>query len=363
MASDSDNWYPGSFTKNFSWGSESGLGELYDCIRIGFGNELEDVPRQTFRQRIENHYSFYVSANFFLFNRQVRGEDHLIADELVFQALTAKHTQRFDKLALFAFNFSYVGRFKGASPGQRRPALWAHWYVRDRLAKQLNWEFSSVNANDIERYIFNDPRYRAQGARKVATNLNHLYKIGHLNQVATEKVERWWVDAVFLAMDRLIEDRLIDRASTSESQYRSLLDTSGFTEITGRHSLEKNLAVKHLLRLYTACGARDRFSEEAVKERTEVKLADVERWISPNDTDPLGAVHPTNPRILKSVPATCAMLAHYAGFEIIPSLEMEDFDPVAFVRERTRVALDRLKADGIKPTMSAEEILRMTRER
>jgi hypothetical protein len=363
MASDSDEWQPGSFTKNFSWGSARGLRQLYDCIRIGFGDRLEDVPRETFRRRIRNHYSFYIPANFFLFNRLVRGKDHLIADELVFQALTAKHTQRFDKLALFAFNFSYAGQFKGASPGQRRPALWAHWYVRDRLAEQLNWNFKKVNSDDIERYLLNDPRYRGETARKVATNLNHLYKIGHLDDVASEKVERWWVDAVFLAMDRLIEDRLIEGTPTNEGQYASLLDEAGFMGITGRHGLEKDLAVNHVLRLYTACGARTRFSEEAVRERTELKLIDVERWINPNDTDPRGAVHPTNPRILKSIPAACAMLAHYAGFEIISSMEMEDFDPAAFVRERTRAALIRLKAEGIEPTMSAEEVLRMTRGR
>ncbi len=134
-------------------------------------------------------------------------------------------------------------------------------------------------------------------------------------------------------------------------------------EITGRQSLEKNLAVKHVLRLYTACGARERFSEEAVRARTELKVSDFEQWINPNDTDPRGAVHPTNPRILKSIPAACAMLATYAGFDIISSMEMEDFDPIAFVRERTRAALNRLKADGIEPTMSAEEVLRITRGR
>jgi hypothetical protein len=364
MVSDSDEWRPGSFTKNFSWGSESGLGQLYDCIRVGFDNNLKNVLRETFRRRVQGRYSFYIPANFFLFNRQIGGKDYLIVDELVFQALTAKHTQRFDKLALFAFNFSYAGHFKGAAVGQRRPALWAHWYVRERLAKEFGWNTRKVNADDIERYIRSDPRYRAQGARKVATNLNHLYKIGRLRDVGTDKVERWWVDAIFLAMDRLIEDRLIGHASTRESGYASLLDASGFMEITGRPSLEKNLAVKHVLRLYVACGSRERFSEEAVKQRTELKLSDIERWISPNDTDPLGAVHPTNPTILKSIPAACAMLAHYdAGFEIISSMEMDDFDPVAFVRKRTRTALDRLKAEGIEPTMSAEEVLRMTRGR
>ena len=57
------------------------------------------------------------------------------------------------------------------------------------------------------------------------------------------------------------------------------------------------------------------------------------------------------------------MLATYAGFEVISAIAMEDFDPVLFVRDRTRAALERLKSDGVKPTMSAEEVLRLTRER
>ena len=57
------------------------------------------------------------------------------------------------------------------------------------------------------------------------------------------------------------------------------------------------------------------------------------------------------------------MLAMHAGFEVLPLLAMEDFDPEVFVRERTRAALERLKAKGVKPTMTAEEVLRLTRER
>lgn len=32
-------------------------------------------------------------------------------------------------------------------------------------------------------------------------------RIGHLSDFAGKRVERWWVDALFLALDRLIEDR------------------------------------------------------------------------------------------------------------------------------------------------------------
>ena len=87
MAIENDDWRAGSFTKNFAWGAESGLSQLYDCIRLGFDNRLENVPRETFRKRVVNQYSFYIPANFFLFTRLIDGVDHVIADELVFQAL------------------------------------------------------------------------------------------------------------------------------------------------------------------------------------------------------------------------------------------------------------------------------------
>jgi hypothetical protein len=86
------------------------------------------------------------------------------------------------------------------------------------------------------------------------------------------------------------------------------------------------------------------------------------RLTSP-DPAPRGAVHPTNPRILKSIPRACAMLATYAGFDVISALAMEEFDAEAFIRERTQAALASLREQGIEPTMTAEEVLRLTRER
>ena len=279
------------------------------------------------------------------------------------QALTGAPGDRFDKLALFAFNFSYVGEYKGASPEQRRPALWAHHYVRDRVAGELGWNVRNVDADDIESFVENNPRYRAQGARKLATNLNHLYKIGKLGGFKSDQVDRWWVDALFLALDRLIEDRRQSGKPIPDGQLGAALDASGFKELTGRPSLEKRLATKHLIRLYVECGGRDRFSEEAVLARMETKLADVKEYLAPNSPEPMGAVHLTNPRILKSIPAICAMLATYAGFEIIGALQIEDFDAAAFVKERTRQALEALQEEGVQATMTAEELLRLTRGR
>ena len=48
-----EDWRPGSFPKNFSWGSERGFVQLYESIRIGFNLTLEDVTRKSFRERLK----------------------------------------------------------------------------------------------------------------------------------------------------------------------------------------------------------------------------------------------------------------------------------------------------------------------
>ena len=127
-------------------------------------------------------------------------------------------------------------------------------------------------------------------------------------------------------------------------------------------SVEKDLAIRHLIRLYVECGGRDRFSEEHVRERTRLKIPDLE-WYIANDPRPRGAVHPTNPGILKSIPRACAMLATYAGFDVIDPDELEHFDANEFVRRHVQTAIDRLRRDHVKPTMSAEDLMQVTRER
>ena len=362
-----EEWKPGSFTKNFSWGDrENGLLRLHEIIRLGFDGKIEDVSRSVFRDRVANAgRPDYIPLNFFLFNAVKDGLDVVLADELVFQALTREHSPRFDKLALFAFNFSYVGRWKGASKDQRRPALWSTHYVADRIGQEYQWRTDVITADDIETFVSRDPRYKGKTTRKLATNLNYLYKIGRLAELSETKVDRWWVDALFLALDRLIEDRKLDGLTTSEGQHYSLLERSTFKSISGRSSIEKDLALKHLVSLYSACGSRDRFSEQRVQELQALSLPDV-AWLIANDPDtrPQGAVDPTNPRVLKTIPRACAMLARYkAGFEVISADELSNFDAEIFVREHTLQALLKLRANGVKPTMSADELLRVTRAR
>ncbi len=355
-------WKPGSFTKNFSWGSqENGLFQLYKSIQVGFGGVVGDVSRKAFRERVEQlNRPDFIPINFFLFNKKFDGVDNIIADELVFQAIMGEHNPRFDKLALFAFNFSYVGTWKGARANQRRPALWAFHYIRDRVSSKLSWNTSGVSTDDIENFVASDTRYSAQTARKLASNLNYLYSAGGLSGFDQKKVDRWWADALFLALDRLIEDRLLDGLQTPPTEYAAILSRSGFHAISGKTSIEKNLAEKHLIHLYTVCGGRERFSIEQTLRRVDAEVPNDDREI-PNSIFPYGAVHPTNPSILKNIPPTCVPLARAAGFDIVRAMDLEDFGADEYIIQKTRAAAEKMVAENITPIMSAEELEKLTR--
>jgi len=356
-------WRPGSFTKNFSWGrGQAGLRELHEVIRLGFNETLEDVPRSLFRERIQaTNRPDYIPINFFLFNRKFGSEDFICVDELVFQALNFSHGANFDHLALIAFLLSHAGIWSGAQPSQRYPAPWANLYVQNRVAN-ANWDASLVSANDIERFVNNDPRYEAKTSRKLATNLNYLFQQGHLSDFSDTRLTRWWVDSAFLALDRVIEDKRIDRDDLSAYTHAELLEDSSFLSVSGPVTLEKELALKHLFRLYNACGGRNRFFDEKVHKKIAQLPDDLPREL-PNSPEPKGAVHPSNPRILKAVPASCITLARYAGFEVLSHEDLQEFDSHIFIRGNTRAALAILSGKGIKPTTSSEELMRITREK
>ncbi|GGE00220.1 hypothetical protein GCM10011390_18780 [Aureimonas endophytica] len=365
MADEKQEWRPGSFTKNFSWGRDAaGLEELHETIRIGFAERMEDVPREEFRARIsKRNRPDYIPMNYFLFTRQSRGEDYIVADELVFQALSAPHSARFDKLAMFTFLLSFAGKFKRANPTQRRPAMWANAYIREHIDREFAWDTRRISASDIATFVGEDERYKGETVGKLATNLNFIFDKGRIRDFPRSRIERWWVDALFLALDRIIEDRLLDRQVTASDQYASLLERHHFIQLTGRRTLEKEMAVRHLVLLYEVCGGRERFSDEAVARRTEERVPDVEEFLSATD-HVVGAIHPKNRTILKSIPRSCALLARYAaGFEVIGEEELANFDIERFVRSKTKEAMLRLQERQIRPRMSADELMRITREK
>lgn len=364
MIEQDEVWRPGSFTKNFSWGkSSAGLAELHQIIRLGFDGAMENVPREIFRERVRHiGRPDYIPINFFLFNKIIDGVNFIIADELVFQALNWEHSSSFDKLALFVFNLSIVGSWRGAGPGQDRPALWSNAYIRERIATQLNWDTSHVNADDIEKFISNNKRYAGRTTRKLSTNLNYMFKRGRLNEFSSSRIEDWWVACLFLALDRIIEFQEIINDEITSGSCVSLLKKYHFIELSGGVSLEKELAAKHLSALYTACGGPERFSDEAVSRRRELLALEMENYL-PNDPRPRGAMHPTNPRIIKTIPSACAMLARYAGFIDISSEDLLDFNLESFIKANTLAALKQLKEENIHSSISAEELLKLARDK
>jgi hypothetical protein len=356
------DWRPGSFTKNFSWGANDGLKALYDHIRVGFDNEIVDVPREVYRERVNGiNRPDFIPLNFFLFNQKKAGVDHVVVDELVFQALTSGHSAAFDKLALFAFNFSHAGTWSRAAEYQRFPSLWATHYIVDRLAGQNRWQVETVTASDIGSFLNNSPSYKAETSVKVSTNLNFLYSIGKLSEFSQKRIERWWVDCLFLAIDRIVADRSIDGLETSPQSLPAYLLKSHFLPLTGPTTIEKTFAMAHLMSLYNVCGGKDRFSDNAVNDRVRVHVPDYEFPLL-NDIRPVGAIHPTNPRILKSIPRLCGTLAESIGFEVIDAESLATFKPSEFIKNQIDNAKAELAASGVKPTMSAIELHKLTRE-
>jgi hypothetical protein len=99
-----------------------------------------------------------------------------------------------------------------------------------------------------------------------------------------------------------------------------------------------------------------------VRELTRVRVRDIQDFLA-NDYRPGGAVHPTNPRILKTISRACALLAKHAGFDFLLPDDLEQFDVDIFIRRKASEAIGKLKEKDIHPTMTADELMRMTREK
>lgn len=359
-----EEWHPGSFTKNFSWGPQNqGLKELHNVIKTGFGDDLVDVPRPLFRERVLSlQRPDYIPLNFFLYNEIRHGVDFVVVDELVFQALSFRHSAHFDRLAVFAFNLSRAGSWKQAKLYQQRPALWAYHYIADRVAPEFNWDAKQISADDIQKFVSADPRYQGKTSRKLATNLNYLYKVGRLADYRSKKPERWWLSALFLALDRTVEPDGIGRNAGGEWGLATSLTRSGFYPISGMRSMAKDIAATYFLTLYGACGGRNRFFDQPTQQRQGQLIPEYR----PNDPEPLkgavGVFHPVDPTARGSIPRVCSILAQFlAGFETFEIEDLDDYDVETYVRDRTAEALRSLKELGVRPSMSADELTELLR--
>lgn len=352
------DWYPGSFTKNFSWGKSRGLRRLRDAIDVCFKGSSDPVPRRVAIERLEQAgYVWHIPLNFFLLNQMIGSEDFIIFDELAYQATSFEYEESFDKIALVAFHNSYVGTWKGALPWQSYPAPWANNYIRQQVSLGSGWDSSRIGANDIEGFIMTSGKYHAKDARKLSTNLNFLYEISSMASFDKSQITRWWVDSLFLVLDRSFAET---GAELTPEAANMLAIQSSFIEISGPRTKNKELSILPLSTLYWACGGIDRWSRTAVQERQNALLPDI-GWFA-NSDDPFFAIYERDPNLIKTLPKVCAMLAkHLADFEELDSDEITNWDPVVYIRRKTKEALARIKQKNIKPTMTADELLRITR--
>lgn len=353
-------WRPGSFTKNFSWGQPAdGLVRLYEAIVVGFDGKIEDVARRDFRSRVARlGRPDFIPLNFFLLNHVVAGESVILVDELVYHALTRPHGSDFDALALLAFNNSYVGRWVGAEQWQRYPAAWAYFYVTQRLSGQLLWDAASVTADDIEKFVARDARYTGETSRKLATNLAYMYKVGGLERFSASTVTRLWADAVFLCLDRIVAETGDLAGQATAEELADGLERTQFSRLSGLDSLDRELAIEPLCKLYSACGGMRRWSVESVHARQQILIPHINQYLGSNE--PWLVVDPLDATLVKAIPQACAMLARYlAGFEEIGN--PDSFDIESYVKARTQDAIGHLRALNISPRLSSEDLLRITR--
>ncbi|SDR04680.1 hypothetical protein SAMN05519103_00535 [Rhizobiales bacterium GAS113] len=159
---------PGSFSKNFAWG-HTGLRKLHESIRLGFADVLEPVSRKLWRSQsqIDNPGLDLIPVNFFLHN----AAGQLTVDELVYQAVSQPYSLRFDRLALFAFNLSQVGRPPLKGPG--RPAAWANEFVKEALWQNGVWRRSALAKPAMGAFL--KTHIKGQSYWKCQTNYRRLF--------------------------------------------------------------------------------------------------------------------------------------------------------------------------------------------
>lgn len=363
MVYDDKTWRIGSFTKQLRISDD--FKSVWECIKVGFESNTCDVSREIFERRVKKNMKdfsdrFPAVTNLFLFSEIRDGVDYLVSDELVFQAIKFGNTPEFRKLAMFSLFLSMAGTWKRAKKGQRYPTRWINSYVRDRIAGDFKWNIAKISKDDVVKFLEYNKNYpisevSKESTRKIATNFVFMLDKANIKEFLDKNINKWWVDCLFLALDRIILNNKIDGIIVSESDYRKKIMEINFFDLTGGNSIEKKLALNHLLPLYKMCGGLERFDDEKLRERVN-KLPETAERANPNEDVPIGALHISNPRILKMLPAFCAMLAKYVGFKVLSFEELKNFNLEDFIQTQTEQALLNIKQNKLFPNLTSAEL-------
>lgn len=199
---------PGSFSKNFGWGAAPGLALLHRVINAIFDGQMEPVLRDTARKVISKDATGdpLIPLNFFLYNQEIDGDNFMIPDQLVLEALAKPHDQSFDRLAMSALNFSRVGSWQGARAWQAYPAPWARRFAVEEVWDGSVWDTRRITTERIETFMEGNMIYGGDTPHKFATNLQFLYERSGLIGLTSSEREDWWASALFLFLDRCMLD-------------------------------------------------------------------------------------------------------------------------------------------------------------
>ena len=249
---------PGSFTKNFAWHG-TGLRKLHTSIGAGFAGKLVAVDRQKWRKDsgIKDASLELIPLNFFLHNKNGK----ISVDELVLQAVQYPHSQRFDRLALFALHLTRAGSGKGVIA---RPAMWANGFVREKLWSNGIWEAKALQDTPLDSFIDQRMEAKSEGRIKCRNNYRHLFelcdywptKLPEINSGA----EQWIAAALFLAWDRYI----LDGGNSDKAQLLKLVSQDELHKLLGVSFDYAADRAKLLVELYADVGNINRFSKVAV---------------------------------------------------------------------------------------------------
>jgi hypothetical protein len=205
----SQQYTPGSFTKNFSWNHS--YERLHKAIARGFSGGNQPIARDQWRKRsgIKDRNRELIPMNFFLYSRAGIEDDFILVDQLV-DATSNPYNIQFAQLSLFAFHLANSGNWKNSPWPDGRVAGWANDLIRDVAWFHSDWAEGAFAEHTLKRYIDRQIDAEPVTRRKVFTNYRYLLESAGVlvdGRLAPKDLrQRWLVDAVLLFWDRQLFD-------------------------------------------------------------------------------------------------------------------------------------------------------------
>lgn len=217
-----NRFYPGSFTKNIGAGRsiDSGLLTIHNQINVGFQDAVEDIERKVFRESVDSSTDL-VPLNFFLFNYISNKQSFLLADELVFHALSKGPLSLFNYLALFSLTLGESGEW--INNRKEKSENWISFLIKEKLWENGQWVSERLKPSYIDKELKKILIVKTNDTIvKCRNNFLFIFHkvfplVSDLAYVDT-KYEKWMGSAFFLVWDRYLATHNKDTFSHAEAK-------------------------------------------------------------------------------------------------------------------------------------------------